>query len=94
MTFLCTKCGLCCKNLDKVPQLDGYHEGDGICFHYDDNVGCTIYADRPDVCRVDDGYEKFFSAVISRQDYYSKNAQACNQMQQDKNLDKKYRVVL
>ena len=94
MTFPCTQCGLCCKNIDKVPQLDGYHAGDGICFHYNENVGCTIYANRPDVCRVDEGYQKFFSLLMTKQDYYIKNAQICNQMQTASNLDEKYRVVL
>lgn len=94
MTFPCTKCGLCCKNIDKIPQLSHYHAGDGICFHYNDDVGCTIYANRPDVCRVDEGYQKFFSLLIKKQDYYIKNAQICNQIQIANNLDEKYRVVL
>ena len=94
MTFPCTKCGLCCKKLDEVSQLDAYHAGDGVCFYYAENIGCNIYESRPDVCRVDDGYERFFSAVITKQDYYHKNAQICNKMQKDKGLDRKYRVVL
>ena len=92
MSFPCTKCGLCCQHIDKVIQLSAYHSGDGICIHYDPNIGCKIYSNRPDVCRIDDGYTKFFQKRISRQAYYKKNAEMCNQLQTEHNLDKKFRV--
>lgn len=27
--FKCSKCGLCCRNIDKVPQLKEFDDGNG-----------------------------------------------------------------
>ncbi len=94
MAFPCTKCGLCCQNITHIKQLSAYHAGDGVCFFYDANTGCTIYENRPDVCKVDEGYIKFFSSQFTQEDYYQKNAQICNQLQEDKKMSSTYRVVL
>ncbi len=51
MSFPCTKCGLCCKHIDKVKQLSDYHTGDGICIYYDPKIGCQIYPNRPYICK-------------------------------------------
>ncbi len=94
MSYPCTQCGLCCKNIQSVESLSTFHLGDGVCINYDDSVGCTIYNERPDVCRIDEGYKKFFSSVISFSDYYKKNAEVCNQLQKTAGMDNKFRVIL
>ena len=94
MSFPCTKCGQCCMNISKVEQLIDDHSGNGICIFYRENVGCKIYQNRPDVCRIDEGYIKFFSSHMSIQEFYQKNAQVCNQLQEEKGMNQQYRVVL
>lgn len=48
MTFPCTKCGICCQNIQGIDSLSHLDRGDGCCIHYDtDNHSCTIYEERP-----------------------------------------------
>lgn len=53
MSFQCDSCGLCCRNLHKIPALRHMDTGNGTCMHLVDNR-CDIYADRPPECRVDE----------------------------------------
>ena len=94
MSFQCSKCGLCCQNINQVRALDNYHNGDGICKHYSFEKGCKIYDQRPLVCRIDEGYQAFFISVISLDEYYQKNAEVCNQLQEQCHYDEIYRVVI
>lgn len=93
MTFPCTKCGLCCMNLHKSDALSSFHAGDGICKYFDKKIGCTIYSSRPQVCKIDDGY-KYFTPQLSLEEYYQKNAQVCNQLQQEQQLPENFRVLI
>ncbi len=94
MSFPCSKCGECCKNIKGISLLDSYHSGDGICYFFSVQKGCLIYKERPDVCRIDDGFIKFFSNQLSLDDYYRKNALMCNQLQENAGLDISYRVTI
>lgn len=54
MPFPCTKCGLCCKNVDKNEVSRHLDRGDGTCKNFDDATHlCRIYETRPLFCRVD-----------------------------------------
>ena len=79
MPFSCTKCGECCRHIDKVPQLAAFDIGNGVCRYLKDNL-CTIYNVRPEICRVDFMYDKYFSKQISREDYYALNEKACREL--------------
>ena len=94
MSFPCSQCGLCCQHIDKVAQLHDYQLASGIFCFYAEGVGCTIYYNISDVCKVDVGYEKFFSTIISKKDYYKENANTCNKLQILYGLDEKFRVIL
>jgi Fe-S-cluster containining protein len=94
MSFPCTRCGQCCLHIANIAALTSFHNGDGKCLHYDVRVGCVIYATRPDVCRIDDGYLNFFADSMSLTDYYQANATVCNQLQQDNGISQHYRVIL
>lgn len=94
MSFPCTRCGLCCQNIDKVEQLRQYDRGDGTCIHYQPTVGCGIYEQRPIACRIDEGYQVFASDRMSLSDFYRVNAQICNQLQEAAGLPLKWRVKL
>jgi hypothetical protein len=53
--FPCSGCGACCMDVRHVPELAEYVSGTGRCSKLaPDNKTCTIYTDRPLVCRVDD----------------------------------------
>lgn len=81
--FYCSRCGLCCKHIDKIPQLSEYHDGDGICRYLVDNK-CSIYESRPDICNVDYVYKTFFSEIYSLQEFYELNYYVCNELKSDK----------
>ena len=47
----CSRCGVCCRLVFLISnELD---RGDGVCKHLENNL-CSIYNDRPEVCRVKD----------------------------------------
>lgn len=93
MKFECTKCGLCCQQLDKVEALRDLDRGDGICIHFCPDIGCAIYNQRPLMCRIEAGYEAYASELMSRQEYYRRNAQICNQLQEEVGMPLKWRVL-
>lgn len=78
--FKCNKCGLCCRNLNKSNIYDFLNRGDGVCKYLKENI-CSIYENRPIVCRVDDCYEIFFKKIYSRDEYYKLNYEGCMQLQ-------------
>lgn len=82
--FLCDMCGECCKNLDKSPIYEDMHYGDGICRYLDGNK-CSIYEERPLICRVDDSYEVFFKSEMSYEEYLQKNYKCCEILKKQKN---------
>lgn len=49
---------MCCRMVDVTEETRELDRGDGICKHLDTATNtCTIYNDRPDICRVDKQYE-------------------------------------
>ena len=75
--FVCTKCGICCRNIDKIPELSSYHTGDGVCVYSSDENLCTIYDIRPDICNVDRMYQKVYKNIMPRELYDEYNMQGC-----------------
>ena len=94
MSFPCTRCGLCCQNITGIEELEGFDAGGGKCKHYSKQKGCLIYKERPLVCRIDEGYKRLFSQQIGIKEYYEKNAEVCNFLQQEKGYPSRYRVNL
>ena len=56
--FVCTKCGICCKNIKNIPELAVFDKGNGICVYLSKDNLCMIYKNRPDICNTDKMYEK------------------------------------
>ncbi|MBQ8730432.1 MAG: YkgJ family cysteine cluster protein [Lachnospiraceae bacterium] len=81
--FKCDMCGECCRNLHKSPIYDELHDGNGICFYLDGNI-CSIYQDRPLICRVDECYELFFKNDLSYDDYLQLNYESCEILKNQK----------
>mgnify|MGYP002622429365 CR=1 FL=1 len=42
---------------------------------------CTIYSERPIICRVDELYEKILYKDFSREEYYRLNKEICKKLQ-------------
>ena len=82
MSFFCDQCGLCCRHIDKVPQLALFDLGNGVCKYLRDNL-CSIYDDRPEICRVDYMYEKFFKNYMTLEDFYKLNEQGCEELKKN-----------
>lgn len=79
MSYPCSRCGECCRNLDKSNLYDELNRGDGTCKFLLDDL-CSIYEDRPIICRIDDSY-KFFKSLMTVDEYYQKNMEVCKKLQ-------------
>lgn len=78
--FNCEHCGCCCRNLDKSDIYAPLNRGDGVCKYLKGN-DCTIYANRPLLCRIDDSYDSMFCSLMTREEFYEINKQACKKLQ-------------
>lgn len=74
--FQCDKCGACCRNLRLSSLYKELDRGDGVCKYLDGNL-CSIYDNRPLICRVDDSYNVLFKDKLSREEYYRLNYESC-----------------
>lgn len=80
-SFQCSQCGLCCKQIGKVPQMSSLDRGDGTCRHLENNL-CRIYSTRPIFCKVEEMYE-MFSDMYDLETFYELNYEICRKLQQD-----------
>lgn len=94
MSFPCTRCGLCCQNIEALPELLAFNRGDGVCVHFDVEKGCLVYSNRPLVCRIDEGYERYAADKMSKHRYLAMNADVCNRLQDDAGISMDFRVLL
>lgn len=81
--FCCDQCGECCRHLLLSPLYAGFHDGDGICRYLEGNR-CSIYEDRPLICRVDECYEAMFKGTMAYEDYLQMNYACCALLKQKK----------
>ena len=82
--FICTRCGICCRNIDKIPELTDFHTGDGVCIHLSDNNLCDIYSTRPDICNVEKMFELHYKKMMSKTGYEKMNLEGCRALQSKK----------
>jgi len=81
--FKCNGCGECCRNLDKSDVYEELDRGDGTCrFLVEDQ--CSIYSERPMLCRVDESYWMYFKDKYTLEEYYNLNYEVCRKLQKDK----------
>ena len=66
-------------NLDKSDVYAKLDRGDGTCKYLIGN-DCSIYKDRPILCRVDECYELYFKNQLSRDEYYRLNKEMCKKL--------------
>lgn len=77
--FKCDCCGCCCRNINKSELYSELDRGDGICKYLSGNV-CSIYSERPILCRVDECYELFFHQYMGLDEYYQLNEKVCEKL--------------
>lgn len=53
--------------------------GDGICKYLDGDL-CSIYENRPLLCRVDESFDAYFKGNISLEEYYRLNYKICGEL--------------
>ena len=79
--FPCTTCGECCKKVNLSAETSSLDRGDGTCVYFDTKTNlCSIYEDRPNICRVDYQYEKHYKQLLSWDDFVSVNLKACKEI--------------
>lgn len=81
--FECEKCGECCKNLDKSEIYAELDRGDGTCIYLRGNL-CSIYTNRPLLCRIDECYDILFKKQYSIDEYYRMNYEVCKKLKDKK----------
>lgn len=77
--FPCDKCGCCCRHLDRSELYAELDRGDGTCKYLAGNL-CSIYEERPLLCRIDECYERFFQESMSLEEYYQRNEMECRKL--------------
>ncbi|WP_137937686.1 YkgJ family cysteine cluster protein [Chitinivorax sp. B] len=78
MKYPCTRCGSCCRKMERVA---GLNRGDGVCRFLDERTDlCTVYATRPLQCRVDDSYTMRFRSTMSARTYYMAQVNRCTKL--------------
>ncbi|EMT5586590.1 TPA: YkgJ family cysteine cluster protein [Providencia stuartii] len=76
--FPCDKCGACCRHVDRANETQFLDRGDGICKHYNEiSMLCTIYEERPDICRVDKQYLLHYHDQYTWHEFVEVNRIAC-----------------
>ncbi len=85
-SFPCNKCGACCKSVSLSQETQFLDRGDGMCRHLNMlNNKCSIYEDRPDICRVDVQYHKHYKEHYGWEDFVHLNLTSCQILM--KNID-------
>lgn len=79
--FVCTRCGLCYRNINRIPELADFNRGDGVCIHLSDDNLCDIYSTRPDICNVEKMYESKYQKMMSKVEYEKMNTEGCRILQ-------------
>jgi len=86
--FPCTSCGICCTKVEGL----GLPQTDGVCDHFDRQTKlCSIYEDRPLICRVDDCISLTCEDHLDGQRL---TAFVCNQWIKEAGMDDSYLVKI
>ncbi|NOL49261.1 YkgJ family cysteine cluster protein [Pelistega europaea] len=79
--FPCTACGKCCRHVDKSELTSFLSRGDGVCQFLDEKTNlCTIYEQRPLVCRVEDYYREYLMDKIGWDEFVKLNLEVCKDL--------------
>jgi Fe-S-cluster containining protein len=92
--FNCTKCGACCRLAGIFIESSGIDfpygfDEDGCCEKYDQEIGCTIYEERPEICRMN---KMQLTSGLSEEEYNKRSILACNMMMDLLNIDESFKI--
>ncbi|UNH31393.1 YkgJ family cysteine cluster protein [Moellerella wisconsensis] len=77
-SFPCNKCGACCRHVNRAKETQFLDRADGVCRYYDEiNKLCSIYNERPDICRVDRQYLLNYHKQYTWREFIEINKIAC-----------------
>ena len=93
MSFPCTCCGVCCKNIAGIEELKDFDLGNGVCkFLNEKTKQCDIYEQRPKICKIDEMFDFHYSKYFSKEQFYLINIKSCNLLQEKENIDESFRI--
>lgn len=75
--FLCDQCGKCCEKVYTSEMYRYLADDTGRCKYLKDNL-CSIYENRPLICRVDEMYESYYKEVMTLEEFYTLNYKTCD----------------
>ena len=98
MDFLCSGCGACCRRVGSInnaghsfPKLPD--RGDGVCANLNEDNSCSIYDNRPLICRTKDlGMHLKKDVNGSLKHWFIYNTVHCHKMIDVDGLDSKYKI--
>ncbi|SUX27617.1 Uncharacterised protein [Cedecea davisae] len=80
-SFPCVQCGLCCQRVNFAEETRALDRGDGTCRYYNAaSRGCSIYNERPDICRVDLQYKLNYVHLYTWDEFVALNLTVCRQL--------------
>jgi hypothetical protein len=78
MEFDCDQCGLCCRNVGRVPGFKFLTNKNGECKYLNQETNlCMIYDKRPDFCNITKSYYKYYATEMSLEEFYQVNKAYC-----------------
>lgn len=83
LNFPCNQCGACCQRVDIASETRFLDRGDGTCRHFHDKSKmCSIYSERPEICRIDVQYIKHYS-YYSWNEFVKLNQEICHVLESE-----------
>ena len=89
MNFECSQCGECCRRAGLIPGFPEPVDDKGVCVHLAADATCSIYDERPTICRVAE-MRRRAHPEISEAVYFRATARICNRWIREAGLDKKF----
>ena len=95
MKFQCSKCGICCKKAGELGYMPS--RKDGSCIYLNKNNECKIYKTRPLICNINKIFDflkerKIYPENFTRNQHFKVTSEKCNELIDENNIDKKYRL--
>jgi len=105
LTFECSACGECCRNIGNILSLRAETDWiqtcidefpyeareDGSCSMLTEDGKCSVYADRPLLCNVEKAADTL-DIGMTKAEWFSLNGRACNYLMDQAGLPSELRV--
>lgn len=66
--------------LDELASFPYDITDQGACTQLDPGGFCKVYMNRPLICNVDKMYEKFWTGIMTRDEYYTQSHASCDKL--------------